>query len=65
MRIPGETGYEDIIMQLYYIGLSLPENKRAALERLHKEHSGCNAHAEGLYCCVDFLLGDFKIEDDS
>lgn len=62
LKIQGESGYEGIILNMEFLGETcLTHLTRTALKELH-EKMGCNAHAEGLYCCLDFVLGDFEKE---
>lgn len=61
--IEGETGYEEEITILKKIGWAIPDNLFDEIKDWHSRRGfGCNAHGEGLYCCLDFLLGDFEEE---
>lgn len=63
MNIPGENGQEELIFIMKGIGLTLTEKQRTCLAELHRTIV-CNAESEGQYCCLDFLLGNFEVEED-
>lgn len=50
---------------LIRFGRRLAPEMRAELAQTHAAlGSLCNAHDEGQYCCVDFILGDVKGASD-
>lgn len=63
--VPGEcsdatlgTGYEALDTRLRAAFAQLPEAARAEILAMHAElGNGCNAHGEGLWCCLDLIGG--------